>query len=98
MSQTQDEDLKAKMRELQSITDTNTRKYKRLQREFGLQLDPGSMAAARLEMLIDRVLGKNTHERLDLEIAWQTAMDSTLAQAESEAVRKKLSNGRIIRP
>lgn len=85
--------IKKKESKLQSLTNKNEGKYKRISAQHGVRLDPSAMMANRIELMVDYFLGKG-EARLDFEILWQGELENLLAQAEKEAARANLTHPR----
>lgn len=59
----------------------------------GAQLDPTSLVAGRLDMVLDVIFGQNPRERAKFEIAFAKSVLKSLDEALSAHARQRLTQG-----
>lgn len=87
-------ELKAEHDRLMNIVRGNERRERRLQEQYRLMIDLGSVIGMRVNMLIEAVLGKPEHdqERLEFEIQFAEGMRSMLDQTLIQAGVQQAQN------
>lgn len=86
----------AEISELQAMYNSIVKKNQQnsnLLASQGAQLDPTSLIAGRLDMLLDVIFGANPRERAKFEIAFANSVLKSLDDALSAHARQRLTQG-----
>jgi len=85
-------ELDERRQHLTALVEANRETIARLGRE-GIQIDPQSVLAMRLDLLINHFMPPGSPERLEFDVTCETVFGESLARAGEQATRARLLQG-----
>lgn len=85
-------DVDDRRQRLEELVATNKELLERLGRQ-GVQIDPGSILAMRLTLLIEHLLPAGSLSRLEFDLRAETVFGESLERTEADVNRARLTQG-----